>query len=305
MSSKSKKKVFDNEYMIRFGLLCVIAIGLILLSWTYKFRSNMIIELNESNTKMFNDKFYELADASQYSHLREMNISDMGQRKINLTTIDRAQYSMNTDAFLNLPNVPSDWGRIKYTFDIGRYYIIRSVTPEYYLQPEFYDDWHFMGKGYYENADKPCKRGFFSTPVVQRIYTKPGATIETYTIFRSSFCSGTRQAFKPITYYPTEGMTEDGIVYEQDPTVAQEYIKVSFDPEGYILGKSYPTFDGDWAQKSVVKIDVADGTPRGLYVVSIGAGYYKPFTVFGGSADFEAYKTKGGTPLMNFIVAVD
>jgi hypothetical protein len=305
MSNKKKRKVFDNEYMLRFGLLCVIALGLILLSWTFKFKSNQIVELNDSNTKMFNDKFNELADASQYGQYKEMNISAMGQKKINLTTINRAEYTMSTDAFLNLPNIPNDWGRVKYTFDVGRYYILRSVTPEYYLQPEFYDDWHFMGKGYYENAVKPCKRGFFATPNVQRIYTKAGATVETYAVFRASFCSGSRQAFKPIDMYPISGTTEDGIKYVQDPNSVQKYIKVSFNPDGYILGKAYPSFDGDWAQKAQVKIDVADGTPRGLYVVSVCADYYKPMMVNGGSVDFEAYNTKSGTPLMNFIVAVD
>jgi hypothetical protein len=245
MSNKKKRKVFDREYVLRFGLLCVIALGLIVLSWTYKFKSNLIIELNESNTKMFNDKFYELADASQYGHYREMNLSEMGQKRLNLTTIERGMYKMSSDAFLNLPNVPSDWGRVKYTFDMGRYYIIRSVTPDYYLQPEFYDDWKYMGKGYFENADRPCKRGFFATPMVERIYTKAGATVETYALFRSSFCSGNRQAFKPVVLYPKSGTTEDGIQYDQDPSATQKYITLTFNPDGYILGKSYPIFDGD------------------------------------------------------------
>ena len=304
MSSK-KKKVFDNEYMLRFGLLCVIALGLILLSWTYKFKSNVIMTLNESNEAMFNDKFLELADESQYGTYERMNLSQMAQKMVNLTVVQRQNYRMDMNAFSNLPTVPGDWGKSKYAFNMGRYYILRSVSEDYYLQPEFYDDWNTLGKGYFENAERACKEGFFASPQVQKIYTKPGASIETYAIFRSSFCTGTRQAFKPVLIFPKEGTTEDGIHYIQDPTAASRYIRATFTPDGYILGKSYPEFDGDWAQKSKIIIDVADGTPKGLYVVSVGADYYKPILFSGSNVNFNAYDSKSGTPLMNFIIAVD
>lgn len=305
MSNNRKKKTFDREYILRFGLLCMIALGLILLSWSYKFKSNVIVSLNESNIDMFNDKFLELAEASQHGTYRELDLSMMGQKKINLTVVERNNYRMNMDAFLNLPEVPGDWGNSKYAFDTGRYYILRSVSKEYYLQPEFHDDWKLLGRGYFENANSACKGGIFGSPSVQKIYTKPGATIETYAIFRSSFCSGTRQAFKPVLKFPKDGTTEDGIYYSQDPDTVSRYISASFDPDGYILGKSFPVFDGDWAQKSKIQIDVADGTPKGLYVVSVGADYYKPLMFFGSNVNFDAYDSKKGTPLINFIIAVD
>ena len=301
----NKKKIFDGEYAVRFGLLCLIAIGLILLSWTYKFKSNTILTINDSNQMMFNDKFGELADASQYGEYRIVNLSIMGQRQARLENIDRSQYIFDVKTFAGLAPVPNDWAKYRYAYDLGKFYVLTDMKSEYYTQPEFYDDWFSLGIGYNEYAMDSCKNGFFATPAVQRVYTKSGASIETYAVFRTSFCVGGKQAFAPKAIYPAQGITYDGIEYTQNPEQVKKYITVSFSPYGYVLGRTFPVFESNWAQKSKITIDVSPDTPKGLYVVSVGAQSYKPLISFDSDVNYDAYKSKENGILMNFVVGVD
>jgi hypothetical protein len=303
--SNNKKKLFDREYLIRFGFICLIAIGLIGLAWTYKFRSNLIIPLNESNADLFKGKFAELSDLSQYGEYKEMNITLMGQKKAYVSSVDRSKYGINYAVFSNLPSIPDDWGKSKYAYDSGNYHVFKDIPAEYFVQPEFFDDWETIGLKYQQHAVVGCKNGFFANPNTQRIYTKRGATVETYVIFRASFCASRAQSFAPQIFVPASGMTYDGMQFIQNPKIIGDNVKLTFVPSGFVLGKTYPDFDPDWAQKAKVLIEVKDNLPRGIYVVSVVAGEYRP--VFTGSKDIdmEAYKSKEGTPLVNFILAVD
>jgi len=303
--SNNKPKFFDREYSLRFGLICVVALSIMILAWTYEFKSNVIVSLNESNDKMFADRFDQLAMESEYSKVREINISAMGQKMIRPVEINRVEYVFDKAAFRNLPMVPDDWGKSKYALDNGKYYILRAISPEYYLQPEMYDDWFNLGISYYDNGIMKCKAGFFATPSTQRIYTTHGSSVETYAVFRSSFCAGAAQAFTPYLYYPSSGETDDGIVFTQDASAVRGFISARFEPSGIIIGKAYPVFDDDWAVKDKVIIDVADGTPKGMYVVSVGTAYYRPYFYSGRELNSYAYTAKNGTALMNFVIAVD
>ena len=299
--SKSKK-LFDREYLIRFGFICLIALGLIGMAWTYKFKSNLIVPLNESNAELVRGKFSELSGVSQ---MREMNISLMGQRISASNTIDRSSYNINFVTFSNLPPIPEDWGKVKYAYDVGDYHIFSTIPAEYYTQPEFYDDWKTIGIKYQQYATSGCKEGFFGSPNTQKIYTLHGATVDTYAIFRSSFCASRAQSFTPIVYVPDYGVTYDGIQYSQDADYIKNNIKLSFSPSNFVLGKTYPDFDSDWAQKVKITIDVADGTKPGIYMVSVYAGEYKPLFMGSKDIDTDAYRSKEGTPLINFVLAVD
>lgn len=292
------KKVFDGGYLIRFGFICLIALGLITLAWTYKFKSNQISALNENNTELVRGQLSAISP-------REMNITMMGQKISALSSIDRSAYNINFATFASLPSIPDDWGKSKYAYDVGNYHVFSSIPAEYYTQPEFFDDWATIGIKYQQHAITGCKNGFFANPNTQKIYTKRGATVDTYAIFRASFCAARAQSFTPIMYVPTSGTTYDGIQFTQDANVVKNNVKISFSPSGFILGKTYPDFDADWAQKAKITIDVADGMPPGIYFVSIGAAEYKPLFLGSKDVDLEAYRSKEGTPLINFVLAVD
>jgi len=299
--SKSKR-LFDGEYLIRFGFICLIALGLIGLAWTYRFKSNQIVPLNGSNVELVKGKFSELSGISQ---MREMNITMMGQRISYSNGVDRGAYNINFATFSNLPPIPADWGKAKYAYDVGDYHVFSSIPAEYYTQPEFFDDWETIGMKYQQHAVTGCKNGFFANPNMQKIYTVHGATVDTYAIFRASFCAARAQSFAPIVYVPSGGVTYDGIQFSQDVNVVKNDIKVTFSPSNFVLGKTYPDFDSDWAQKVKITIDVADNTPRGIYMVSVVAGEYKPLFTGSKDIDIDAYKSKEGTPLINLILAVD
>jgi hypothetical protein len=261
------------------------------------------MNLDANNTKMFDDRFVELA--SQHGQFTMMNVSAMGQKKIILENIDRSKYGTNMGAFARLPNVPDDWGSVKFAFDNGKYYILRSITDTYIKQPEFYDDWKTLGLGYHMNNGMGCNVGFFATPSSQRIYTKDGADITTYIILRSSFCDTSRQALKLKAEYPQSGITDDGVIFSQDPAVASRYFSIAYNPDGVVLGRAYPVFDADWAQKVQVTISVAKDTPKGLYIVSLMPAEYRPFFSPGSDVNYDAYKSKAGMSVVNLVVAVD
>jgi hypothetical protein len=303
MSNKSE--LFDRDYTVRFILICLIAVGLVVMAWTFKFKSDVIVSLDENNSKMFEDKFIELATASQYGEYRELNLTLMKQKSVGVDIVDRSNYGVDVGAFKMLPIVPVDWGKAKFAFDSGRFYILRSVESNYYLQPEFFDDWTDLGVGYHKNGSVACKDGMFASPSSQRIYTKAGASVETYIIMRASFCNGFAQSFGLVPVYPSGGVTDDGVEFTQDPNVADRFIDVGFSPDGMILGKAYPVFDPDWAQKVKVTINVADGAEKGIYIVSVEPNYYRPFFTSRRDVNYDSYEAKRGTPLVNFILAVD
>jgi len=305
ISEKTKKKsIFDKEYGIRFVLICVIGISIIMLSWTYKFKTNTVIELDEQNSKIFDDKFNSLAGVSQHGEYRELNISMMGQKMINYTNINRLDYDMDLGVFSNLPFIPNDWSNVKYAYDNGRYYILRDISEEYYKQPEFYGDWSDLGMSYHENNGPGCKTGMFVTPSVQKIYTNAGATIQTYVIARSSFCNSIVQSLKFKPMYPLNGTMDDGTEFVQNPLIVERNINLEFEPNGFILGKSYPRFDPDWAKKVAIKISVSDSAPDGIYVVSLGLDEFKSPMIQRSDVSYDSYKSAAGSAVVNFVIAV-
>ena len=296
-------KVFDADFTLRFSLMLLIAAGIVFLSWTYSFKSNIILELNESNEQVFNEKFDELSGVSGWGDYRNMSV--FGQQKIVPKEIDRSNYTMDRRAFASLPLIPSDWGKIKLVYDSGRMFILRNLDAPYYLQPEFYDDWYYLGMPFFEKHDRECTAGMFGDPYVQKIYTRVGASIETYTVVRSSFCVSGKQAVQLAATYPSEMVALANENYRQDPDVVRKYITLKIEPNSIILGSVYPKFSKDWAQKIKVTIEVAGNTPKGIYVVALGTDKYVPwFTSFGG-LNYEAFKSKNGAPLAHYIIAVD
>ena len=280
--------------------------SVMVMAWTYEFRSNVVVSLNDSNSENFKKNFEELRLESEWGSYRDIDdLESMRQGKLGTTKIDRSDYGIDFRAFTRLPLVPYDWGKMKYAFDQSMYHVLAGADEGYYLQPEFYDVWFEMGIPFHSNPKKLCKAGFFAVPSGQRIYTEPGATIETFALIHSSFCTNNLQSFKLSTFYPEKGTTDDGIEYEQDKDVVRRYVSVDFDPGEIILGRTYPKFEKDWARKISVKINVRDGAPRGLYVVAVGATEYTPYLDARSDINTQAFKSRGGSPLMHLIIAVD
>jgi hypothetical protein len=301
MSTK-KSAMFDRDYTIRIFLISIVCISIVILAWSYKFKTDEILSIDENNTMMFEQNFLDLQDVSQYGDFKETNISKFAQRKVGLTSIDRALYSLDRGVFTDLPAIPSDWSQRKFLFDNGRFYGLKALTSDYYLQPEFYDDWQDLGISYFEGGGTGCKAGFFGTPSSQRIYTKAGADIETYMIVRSSFCDSSLQPLGLSGGYPSGGTTDDGIKFVQNPDFVRTHISLRMTPTNVVLGRAYPVLESTWAQKVSIVISVSKDTPRGLYVVSLVTGSYFPNNVLYG-LNLDAYKSKG--TIANFLIGVD
>lgn len=304
-------RTFDSEYAIRLALILVIAGGIVFLAWTYQVKNTVIVSLNESNEKMFNQKFDELAINSSWANhsigegMSNVDVSDLRQRMSNVGLPVRNLSGLNPAIFGSLPLMPENWMAVKYAFDGGRLFVLKDINASHYLQPDLYSDWETYGRVFYKNHDVSCRTGMQADPYIQKIYTTHGVTVETYAIVRSSFCVTESQVANLVTVYPNDVETDEMGTYIQNPRVVSRYITVTTSPSLITLGPTYPKFSKNWAAKTRVLIKVADNTPRGVYVVALGLGKYKP--LFGAQADvnYNAYQSRNGAPLMQFVLAVD
>lgn len=289
-----RRKLFDRDYTIRFLLICAVAVFILVIVWSYEFATNEVLSIDEFNDEMFFNNFEELRLNSDWGNY--VNIVDMAQKKVSVLEIDRERYDISPRVFLSLPFIPYDWGKIKFAFDNGYFFVLSRLTEDYFLQPEFYDDWETVGMGFFLNPDGVCSGGVFVDPAGQRVYTKRGSTIETYMLVRSSFCTGNKQDIFFDAIYPSEGITDDGVEFFQDSNFVERYIKLDFEPNDIVLGASYPRFDADWVKKVKVKITVSNYAPRGLYMVAVSINK---------DVNKDVYKSGDGFPLMYLIVMVD
>lgn len=299
-----KRSLFDREYGLRIGLICLIGLSVVITAWTYSFKTDIILSIDEDNVKMFDDRFAQLAEVSDAVDTG-MDISMMGQRKIDVENIDRTQHDVGKRVFSNLPSVPDDWGAVRYAFMNGKYYILSSIDSGYYLQPEFYEDWSSQGLAYHRSSGFGCNAGFFATPSSQKIYTQAGASIDTYVLVRSSFCMPRKQSLRLKAMYPERGVTDDGLEFSQNPLIVERNIRVTFDPDGFVLGRAYPVFDNNWVNKVKVRINVNDNIQPGLYVVSLTSDEYKPWILASKDVDYDSYRSKSGQAIVNILLAVD
>jgi len=284
--------LIDREYIIRLGLIFIISISFLIMIWNFKFTSDVVLSFNETNKSA-------AFDANNWT------IDNIGQEKIKVVKIDRELYSISPAVFVDLPFVPYNWGEIKYAFDSGYYSIISRVSEDFYLQPEFYDDWFSMGLRFHANPRKECKAGIFSTPSWQRLSTSAGAEVDTFIIVRSSFCVSNPQGLTFVPVYPVDGSTDDGEKFTQDPSVVKRYISLKFLPDDVVLGRTYPRFDDDWASKIKVTVSVSDSAPRGTYIVAVGADKFDSYLGGRKYVNKEAYVSRSESPLMYLIVSVD
>jgi len=304
-------KTLDSEYAVRLVLILVIAGGIVFMAWSYQVKNTIIVSLNESNEKMFNQKFDELAANSTWANhsagegMNVVNMSDLRQRMAQVGLPRRNLSGLNPGIFGSLPLMPENWMAVKYAFDDGRLFVMKEVNASHYLQPDLYSDWESYGKVFYKNHDVSCRTGMQADPYIQKIYTTHGVTIETYAIIRASFCVTESQVANLVTVYPIDVESDEMGTYIQSPRVVSRYISVSTSPSLITLGPTYPKFSKNWAAKTKVSIKVADNTPRGVYVVALGLGKYKP--LFGAQPDvnYNAYLSRNGAPLTQFILAVD
>jgi hypothetical protein len=299
---KREIKIFDTEYTVKIALVFMVAIGLIFLSWTYHVKNNVIITMNDTNAKMFNERFGELSAQSAWGDYG--NIGKLAQRQVTVMNIDRSGYGIDRSAFGSLPLIPEDWGKIKYAYDQGQMFVINALDSNYYMQPEFYDDWFALGLPFFKNHTSSCSTGVFAEPLEQKMYTVSGSTIGTYFVIRSSFCVDERQAVKLAITYPSSSNALESS-FTQDPNVVKKYITASINPDVMILGQTYPKFSKDWAKRINITVTVADNTPKGIYVVSLALDKYEPWSGKSNDVNYDAYKSKNGAPLANIVLAVD
>jgi len=154
---------------------------------------------------------------------------------------ERPTYSLPPSTFDELPPYPDDLEEIKELFALNKINITQ-LSPEYYLQPEFYPTWFDVcEKLYDENRTHYGVYGFNIYPSLYTLHTEKGKTIYLTAFLSNGFgiCVKTGVSIN-ITY--DKSIVKVERILPKRPCV--------------LLEETHPKFSDTWIQPLVLKIDV-------------------------------------------------
>lgn len=188
---------------------------------------------------------------------------------------DRSAYGVSTGIFSLLPSVPSDFLYKVYLLKYGRFVDIADLGPEYYTQPEFDPDFTRYGLRYWkewkgENYKKTHwgTVGYRSYPYSQNVKASPGDSFNVTLIFSSDWNVETYQGVGILPVFISSAISDEGNVIYADPD-AENYINVNVTPSEFLLTPAFPQFTPDWSKKLTFTGKIDEGTPPGLYILSM------------------------------------
>lgn len=172
-----------------------------------------------------------------------------------------ARTTMN-DSFnkltVNLPSKPNDFNTIKSRVEKGILTDICFIEEGYYKQPDFYPIWEQAKISFYDNHDytRWGIHGYGSYPAdsgIKLSNMKVGEEISVCTIIKSSYGIETWQGVKiePVEneYFKTEIITQEFSNY----------------PNHFLLARSFPVFDKEWAKMITIKVTAKQDVLAGTY----------------------------------------
>jgi hypothetical protein len=105
---------------------------------------------------------------------------------------------------------------------------------------------------------------------------QPDTYFDVYTVLYCGWYVQTYQGVKLVPAFPDSGAIEDFQLFAdgtkvvtQNPSEAEKYFKVEFEPEQFVLEPSFPIFKEGWAKLVRMRITVNESTPKGKYIVGM------------------------------------
>jgi len=194
------------------------------------------------------------------------------------TKPDRAVYGVSMRVFEELPPFPDDFLFKVYLIKVGKFFDLQSLGPEYWMQPEFDPEFSRQGLRYWSNWNDPNFRkkhwstmGVRSYPYNQYVTAQPGDSFNVTIYLSTDWNVETYQGVSISTKWLDEATTQEGGVAEASPNAVQ-YINVNVTPDEFLLSPSFPQFTKDWTKKLTFTGKIADGTPDGVYILSMDLG---------------------------------
>lgn len=165
-------------------------------------------------------------------------------------------YGINEeDIFAQLP-LPSETFLVDVnTLHYGNGETTNLITPQSYLQPEFYPTFTTSGVGVWKNAPEqyPNTVGLASTPADQQAELTEDTNTFSTTLFIGSAWGA--------TYY-------QGIAFRYTVSPAAD-IQLTFNPPLVLAGPTFPTFTPEWMHKITVQGTIAPTVEEGKYTITI------------------------------------
>ena len=163
---------------------------------------------------------------------------------------NRPQYPFSDEVFKNLPPYPPDLPEIRHLYATQTLQDYDRLTPEYYLQPEFYPWWFGIcnktytrdprihgkfGAGFYPSKAVITLQKGTEFTLTTLLYTSPGVECYQGTVINLSYDKN-KIYVEIIEPNRTEVPTYDG----------EEFF--------LLLKPTYPTFDKEWVKKFKIRI---------------------------------------------------
>lgn len=225
--------------------------------------------------------FKQESNSSEYTPIENIASAESLESRLAATYgIDRSNYGDGAyggkkfkiiEIFKQLPPIPEDFWRSKYLIMTGKANPewLCNLSGDYYLQPEFYGN-NFLETGLvrYQTPDPLhwTPEGYGTFPHEMETMTYPGTEVYGCTFFHSSWGVETYQGFSMNPVYPSSANV-GGIKTPIDSELSRKYISVQVEPNAEVIGPAYILFSNDWSKKIKISIEVAEGTPAGVYAV--------------------------------------
>lgn len=159
--------------------------------------------------------------------------------------------SLPAEVFAELPPMPEEFWTVKaylHRFDLC------ILGEQYWEQPEFYPDFFTTGIGMMLNPPEGRFgfKGYGAHPAQSELVLSRGGSASVCTFFKTSWF---------IERY-------QGVSFRADNQYG-DYLDVSIEPAGALLGPTWGRFMPGWVQRIQVTVSVKPNAPAGEYVVGV------------------------------------
>ena len=179
---------------------------------------------------------------------------------IPLVQADRPYYDFCACVFDDLPSYPDDLEEIADLFAQNN---IESshLTPQYYLQPEFYPNWFKLCNTYYsKNKTHYGIYGFHIYPSLYDVFAKKGDIITITAFLTNNFGISVKTGVSlNITY-------DESILEVEQITPKNSYL---------LLNETYPKFNKDWVQKLTLRVTILKNSNTSIEIYNEKPPDYK------------------------------
>ncbi|RLJ05178.1 MAG: hypothetical protein DRP18_03695 [Candidatus Aenigmatarchaeota archaeon] len=165
----------------------------------------------------------------------------------------RPHYSFSDEVFKNLPPYPPDLPEIRHLYATQTLQDYDRLTPEYYLQPEFYPGWFSIcNKTYCRDPRIHGKFGAGFYPSEANIVIEKGASFELTTLLYTSPGVECYQGTM-ITLHYNKSLIDVKVVQPSKEEILNQtpYPELAYGKDKFflLLEPTYPYFSEKWARK--------------------------------------------------------